>query len=242
MTRPSVIICAVIIALEAAFVPLYLKKMWPTKNCTSLIYKMLCATGYFAIAVTAAATLGLNGYSRLMLAAFAFSWLGDLFLHIPKPKKRYFLIGMVFFMASHIFFCTSYIFVQRRIFADRPAFMLWEILLCIAIMAVYFITLYFKKVRFKAIYPAVVAYGFFVTMMMVKSSQLGIIMLAANPREYLAPAVLLLIGGVCFVQSDASLALIMFDTRFKKFKLKIYNIVTYFLAQLCLAMTLFFVY
>ncbi|MBQ7100269.1 MAG: hypothetical protein IJN81_01455, partial [Clostridia bacterium] len=59
--------------------------------------------------------------------------------------------------------------------------------------------------------------------------------------EAVVPAALLLLGGFMFIQSDGSLALITVDTRYKKFKLKVYNIITYFGAQICLALTILFI-
>ena len=83
-------------------------------------------------------------------------------------------------------------------------------------------------------------YGILVTMMMIKSSLLGIRLLASNADDMTVPALLLLIGGICFFLSDGSLALISFDTRYKKFKLKVFNIVTYFGAQICLALSILY--
>ncbi len=242
MSAVSILVCSIIIVIEAVFVPLYLKKMWPTKNKISLCCKMICATGYLTVALTAISQLSPAGsYSLLMLTAFVFSWLGDLFLHIPKPLKRFFLIGMIFFMGSHLFFCWSYIDVQQQLFANRAIFTLGEIVITAAIVVIFFGAAHIKGVRFELVIIPGLVYAFLVTMMMIKSTHLGIIMLNINPAKYLIPAILLFIGGGCFVMSDATLALIMFDTRFKKFKLKVFNIITYFVAQLCLAMTVFFV-
>ena len=83
-------------------------------------------------------------------------------------------------------------------------------------------------------------YGMFVSMMMIKSSLLSIRLLAEGVSGMTVPAVLLLVGGICFFLSDGSLALISFDTRYKKFRLKVFNIVTYFGAQICLALSILY--
>ena len=51
MTTFTYFVCTALIVLEIIFVPLYLKKMWPTKNWHSLGYKMVCASAYVALAV-----------------------------------------------------------------------------------------------------------------------------------------------------------------------------------------------
>ena len=85
MSPVSLALCSALVLVEVLFVPLYLKKMWPTKNWGSLGYKMVCATAYLALAAVITANVGVNKYALMMLGGFAFSWLGDFTLHIPKP-------------------------------------------------------------------------------------------------------------------------------------------------------------
>lgn len=241
MSPACAIICTLAVITEIVFVPLYLKKMWPTKNIVSLCYKMVCATAYIIIALACVLTANsFNGYSRLMLSGLACSWLGDLMLHIPKPRKRYFLTGTFFFALAHVFYCLAYIRVQTRLFEQLPAFFMWEFVMTAIIMAVYFIACLSKKISFGILSVPMIFYGACVTMMMIKSVNLAVRIFSSGDKALILPAVLLLIGGLCFLQSDASLGLITFDTRYKKFKLKIYNSVTYFAAQVCLAFTVFF--
>lgn len=241
MSPAATTACIIAVIAEIVFVPLYLKKMWPTKNLTSLAYKMVCATAYVVIALAAAlSTGGISGYSALMLSGFAGSWLGDLMLHIPKPTKKFFLIGTFFFATAHVFYCLAYIHVQKQLFPELPAFYWWEFALTAAIMLAYFSACIIKKISFGVLAIPMVFYGAFVTMMMIKSAELAVRTIASGSASLILPAVLLLCGGLCFIQSDASLGLITFDTRYKKFKLKVYNIITYFAAQVCLAFTVFF--
>ncbi len=242
MTVTNAFICVAVIISEAIFLPLYLKKMWPIKNYTSLCYKMICATGYLVIGITAYAAQNPPGsYARYMLIAFACSWIGDVLLHIPKPSKSYFLIGMLFFATAHLFFCISYILVQQNLCPDMPAILWWEVALMAVLQIAFFSITYLNGVRYGKIAIAGVIYGIFIFTMIIKSTELCLMLLIANARASLAPALLLLVGGFSFVVSDGSLSLIMFDTRFKKFRLKIFNMVTYFAAQICLAMTVFFI-
>lgn len=241
MTAFTSFVCAALIVLEIIFVPLYLKKMWPTKNWHSLGYKMICASAYVALAaVITRATGTLSSYSLMMIIGFVASWFGDLMLHIPKPTKVFFGIGMGFFGAAHIFYCLAYIGVQRT-FSPEIKIISWqEILLSVVITATFLAICLIKKVSFGSMLVPCAVYGILVTMMMIKSSALGIRMLAGSVEGMTAPAALLLIGGICFLLSDGSLALISFDTRYKKFKLKVFNIVTYFGAQICLALSILY--
>lgn len=239
MTTLTSFVCAALIVLEIVFVPLYLKKMWPTKTWQSLGIKMVCATDYLLVAVTAVISYkGLNVFSAMMLTGFVASWLGDLMLHIPKPTKKFFVIGMLFFMTAHIFYCMAYIRIQCILPDGMPVFSAAEIISALVIVAACFTFCFIKKIRFDTLFVPCLVYGFFVTMMMIKSANIGLRLL--NNGGYTVPAVLLIIGGICFFLSDLSLALISFDTRYKKFKLKVFNSVTYFGAQVCLALTLFF--
>lgn len=241
MTTVTGFACALLIAVEIIFIPLYLKKMWPTKNWHSLGYKMICASAYIAVALTLIrANGGFNRYSLLMLIGFICSWLGDLNLHIPRPTKVFFIIGMCFFMSAHIFYCLAYMHIQQMFFADVPCVLWWEVAIALVFLAVYFAVCLAKKVSFgPMIFPSII-YGFFVTMMAVKSCTLGIRFIAGGVDNMLIPSVLLILGGICFLLSDAALALISFDTRYKKFRLKVFNIVTYFPAQVFLAFTVMF--
>lgn len=240
MTTLTYFVCILLVAIEIIFVPLYLKKMWPTKNWHSLGYKMICATSYLALALTLVISKGgFNRFSAMMLAGFVCSWFGDLNLHIPKPTKKFFLLGTFFFMAAHIFYCLGYINIQRSLFSSVPTFLWWELTIAAVFIIVFFTVCLIKKIQFGAMIIPCAVYSVFVTIMMIKSTELGIRMLLSHSSPAL-PAILLLVGGICFLLSDGSLALISFDTRYKKFKLKVFNIVTYFLAQLCLAFTIFY--
>lgn len=241
MTTFTCFVCTALIVLEIIFVPLYLKKMWPTKNWYSLGYKMVCASAYVALAAVITYSAGTFGrYPLMMIIGFVASWLGDLMLHIPKPTKVFFCIGMVFFGAAHIFYCLAFIGVQLSFFPAIATVAWQEILTAVAIIAVFLTVCLIKKVSFGSMLVPCAVYGILVTMMMIKSSLLGIRLLASNTDDMTVPALLLLIGGICFFLSDGSLALISFDTRYKKFKLKVFNIVTYFGAQICLALSILY--
>ena len=241
MTSYTYFVCALLVAVELIFVPLYLKKMWPIKNWHSLGYKMVCASAYILIALMlTVAQGGFNTYSALMFIGLCNSWIGDLNLHIPKPTKKYFIIGMFFFLLAHVFYCLAYIHVQKKFFPDVPAVSWWEVAFVIVYILAYFAVCLIKKIRFGIMALPSGTYGFSVTLMMIKACSLAVRLIASDPQNMSVPSLLLIIGGISFLVSDSVLALISFDTRYKKFGLKIINSVTYFPAQVCLAFTIMF--
>ncbi len=240
MSITAIVLCSIIVLTEIIFVPLYLKKMWPTKNRLSLVYKMICATGYMVVAIIAAESTGFSAYSKPMLLGSGFSWIGDLLLHIPKPTKLYFLTGTGMFATAHVFYCLAYLKIQQLLFPGSPGFFWQEFAAAVSMTAAFTVATYSKGLRVGNLFVPMVLYGCFVSAMTIKSAELGISLLITGDITIYLPAILLLIGGICFALSDGSLALITFDTRYKKFRLKIFNSVTYFLAQLCLAFTVFF--
>ncbi len=239
MTTQTYFVCTALVVLEIIFVPLYLKKMWPTKNWHSLGIKMICASIYIVLAgVAINASSGISRYSLMMLIGFIASWLGDLMLHIPRPTKKFFVAGMLFFMVAHVFYCLGYVHIQHTVLGSEHAFTAAEIIAAAIIVLICFTFCFIKKIRFDTLFIPCLIYALFVTAMMIKSATLGFNLFIG--RGYAAPAVMLITGGTCFFLSDLSLALISFDTRYKKFKLKAFNSVTYFGAQICLALTLLY--
>lgn len=234
---------SLLVLVEIIFVPLYLKKMWPTKNWHSLCYKMICATGYMLVGCLAIWQNGRVGeFTKLMMIGLALSWLGDLFLHIPKGNdKVFFATGALSFLTAHGFFIAAYMLVQRTLLPGTKALSWQEIVIAVAAAALMVGVCLALGVRFEMFLVPCCIYGVGVSLMMVKAVSLGIGLLRAGAAGGVAAALLFIAGGLCFFQSDASLALITFGTRFKIFKLKVYNIVTYFAAQVFLATTIFLI-
>jgi uncharacterized membrane protein YhhN len=51
---------------------------------------------------------------KLMVAAFTFSWVGDIALMIPGGREQFFLIGLVAFLITHILYIVSFTMVADR--------------------------------------------------------------------------------------------------------------------------------
>ena len=87
--------------------------------------------------------------------------------------------------------------------------------------------------------PALI-YTIALTSMMVKACHLAVAGLLSDNGIWTIPAILLISGSVMFCMSDTTLALINFGDK-KIYGVKIFNIITYFAAQMCLSYTILFI-
>jgi uncharacterized membrane protein YhhN len=93
----TIIVCLVAaIALVAAEF-----RDWPTRRA---IFKIIASSAFVVIAIALGATA--SSYGRLILAALALSWVGDIFL--LSRQSRLFLLGIGSFLMSHIVFSIAF--------------------------------------------------------------------------------------------------------------------------------------
>lgn len=230
------------VVLEFVFVPLFLKYSWPQKCLKSLRYKMICST-LFMIAGFAAMQISGNStsYAKLIMLGLFFGWLGDLFLHLITDKIYIFGIGLFAFLGGHIFYIAAFSKAIHKLQPDAPTFAWFEILaiiLIVGLMAAYVLV---KKIRAKVYMAIPVAmYAVTISAMLVKACTLSYyIWNYSMANEHVLPMILLIVGAVFFVLSDATLGLILFGGQDKNRPLKWFNIGTYFAAQILLASTIF---
>ncbi|MCR5041222.1 MAG: lysoplasmalogenase [Clostridia bacterium] len=232
-------VCFGAVAVETIFCPLFLKAQLPGKSLKSLLYKMVTSTGFLAIAAAAYFSGSRSDFALLMLCGAALSWLGDLFLHLKRPKVM-FGVGFLAFLSGHILFTIAY---QKQIAVfrpDSPAF-IWQEILCVLLLfcgAVAFVLI--SKLKLSALFACAFAvYALFILTMAVKAARLGALALSLPNGE--VAATLLASGGFLFVCSDFSLGVILADEKTaKSFPFKIFNIITYYLSETFLALSIFF--
>jgi len=93
----TIIVCLVAaIALVAAEF-----RDWPTRRA---IFKIIASSAFVVVAITLDATA--SSYGRLILAALALGWVGDIFL--LSRQSRLFLLGIGSFLMSHIVFSIAF--------------------------------------------------------------------------------------------------------------------------------------
>ncbi len=235
MTLYKIILTAAI-ALEIPFVPWFLKAAWPKKCYKSLVLKMICASlfvlaGFLCVAISG----NRSDYAKFIIIGLIFGWFGDLFLHIISEKVVFFLLGMFSFLIGHIFYIQAYILEIKSITGVSSFINAYEAMAAVIILGAFIIYSIIKKMNYGAIIVPGLLYASALTLMLVKATSLGILLIRIGaPYAALAFAILF-IGALFFMLSDITLAYIHFSGKEKNFKLKVFNIVTYFAAQVLLA-------
>lgn len=100
-TKISIIVCLV----ASLFLVVAEFRKWPIRRA---VFKIIASSAFVMIALQLGATT--STYGRLILAALALSWVGDVLL--LSRKSRIFLFGIASFLLSHIAFSIA--------FATRP--------------------------------------------------------------------------------------------------------------------------
>lgn len=235
---------ALVVILEFVFVPLFLKYAWPDKCAKSLAMKMVSSTLFVAAGLLAVKISGNHSeYAKLIMWGLAFGWLGDLFLHLLTDKIWVFGLGLFSFLAGHIFYIIAF---QKAIYITYPdaSVIKWYELVAVAVL-VGLVVLYavLKKIEIKTIMAVpVVMYAVTISYMLVKAFRFCIGEWGYGMNEHMAALFLTVaLGAVLFVLSDGSLGLLLFAGQKKNRPLKIFNIVTYYAAQILLAASIFIV-
>ncbi len=231
------------IVLEAVFVPVFLKYYWPDKCKESLIFKMLSSTmfvlcGYFAIKID-----GSTNYDKLILWGLIFGWLGDLLLHALTKKMLPFILGVVAFLTGHVFYIIA---LQKAIDSEFPAQKTFEWYEFVAVIAIVLLVVLCTNIKnlFKtkaAMGAGLVFYGIFLALMLVKALRYVISVINYGVSDDMVMiSVTVGVGAILFALSDISLGIILSGDSVKR-SMRIFNILTYYVAQLLLAASVFFV-
>ncbi len=234
------------VAAEFAFVPLFLKWYWPDRCKQSFIYKMVCAalftlSGYLAIKISGNTT----PYASLILWGLVFGWLGDALLHALTEKKWPFISGVLAFLAGHIFYIVAIVKATKTTYPEHGTFRWYEILSIVLIVAFTLLIFVLKKYVKKENLPLLIGlsvYMVILTTMLVKAFRYVIGEWAYGINDNMFMVFLTVgLGALLFFLSDVSLGFIILVEKFKTRPMRIFNITTYFAAQILLAASIFFV-
>ncbi len=231
------------IILEVVFVPIFLKYYWPEKCKESMIFKIISSTmfvlcGYFAIKLD-----GSTNYDKMILWGLIFGWLGDVLLHALTKNMIPFVLGVVAFLTGHVFYIIG---IQQAIDSDFPGqktFEWYEFIAVIAIVLLVVLCTNIKKLFKKNVPMAagLVFYGIFLALMLVKALRYVISVIAYGVDDNMVMiAVTVGVGAILFALSDISLGIILSGEKVKR-SMRIFNIVTYYAAQILIACSVFFV-
>ncbi len=210
----------------------------------SWLLKMIGATGYIAVGALCVVMTGdFSEFDKAMILALVFSWLGDLFLHMWF-HKIWTALGFVCFLTSHICFIRAYIIGTNSLtvyFPEKPFYSVGEIIAIVLFVALFIFCMIKSKMNLKGLMKIpIIIYGIVIMTMLCKASVLGIEAVSAGITPLCA--VCATAGAVCFVLSDFSISFLMFDKKHKKnFKLKLFNMYTYFAAEILLASLIYFI-
>ncbi len=237
------IVFALCLLVEAVCTPWYLKALWPEKCRKSLILKMICSTMFVSIGVLSMFIAdNFSTYAITMLIGLVFGWIGDYFLH-AKPSQAYFATGFISFLIGHIFYIAAYVKALPRLFPDYKMFNAPEIIIGLFVIAVALVNAKIFKVKFspKVVKYAIAVYFIAITFMFTKASALGYNYWQNGGKYGIVCFIVLSLGSMFFVLSDATLGIIIFGGQKKNYPLKIFNIITYFWGQIMLASSILFI-
>lgn len=207
----------------------------------SLTFKMLGATGYLAVGILCIAiTKDFSEFDKAMMTALVCSWLGDLFLHLWF-HKIFTAIGFMGFLSAHIFFILAYLKGIAVFSPERGFFSIPEVIVVLIAISLFIVCIIKSKMNLKGIMKLpIVIYGIVIMTMLCKASLLGIEAMTGGINPLFS--VCAIAGAILFVLSDFSISFLMFDKRHKKnFKLKLFNMYTYFAAEVLLASLIYFI-
>lgn len=213
----------------------------------SLLLKMIGATGYMAVGILCIVITGdFSEFDKAMLLALIFSWFGDLFLHLWFHKICT-VLGFLSFLTSHICFIRAYLIGTASLTVSIPEkafyefYSIPEIVAVVIFVALFIFCMIKSKMNLKGLMKLpIIIYGIVIMTMLCKASILGIEGLKAGISPLFTACAIA--GAILFVMSDFSISFLMFDKKNKKnFKLKLFNMYTYFAAEILLASLVFFI-
>lgn len=240
------ILFIIAVVIEIPLVALFLKYYWPDRSVKSFTTKVICSLIFVLCGVFAAKETGNNSlFADYMIWGLVLGMAGDLLLHAITTKMLPFILGVIAFLVGHVFYIMA---LQRAIYTtgySKGAF-IWYELLIIAVIVVIAVIYCIKTNAFKrkgAMTYGLLAYGVVLATMLAKAIRLVVDVIAFGVDDNMAMiAVTVGLGAVLFFLSDASLGIILTDDKPCKRGMRIFNIVTYYTAQVLLAASIFFVF
>ena len=236
----TVLVAVGVIAITYPYV--YAMKDGPCPK--SWLLKMIGATGYMAVGGLCILITGeFSEFDRAMLLALLLSWLGDLFLHMWF-HVIWTALGFVCFLSSHILFIRAYLTGIASLTVstpEAPFYSTAEIVALVILLGLFLLCIIKSGMNLHGFMKVpILIYGLVILTMLFKATILGIeaVQYGITPLA----AVCAVVGAVNFVASDFSISFLMFDRRQKKnFKLKLFNMYTYFIAEILLASLIYFI-
>lgn len=185
-------------------------------------------------------------YATYIIWGLVLGFAGDMLLHALTEVKWPFILGVLAFLAGHIFYIIAIQKAIKTTYPDSAVFEWYEIL---AIFLVVVLALGYMAIRKlinasnKLMVIGLPGYIVFLTTMLVKACRFAIGEWVYGTNDNVAALFLtVVLGAVLFFTSDITLGLILFNKeRFEKRLVRVFNIVTYYIAQIFIGSSIFFV-
>lgn len=225
MSTGIILLCILGMAIQAAFIAVEHKEKYVGAVCL----KGSASLVFIMIGIIAYAAAGDKSFAKPVLIGLILGGVGDVFLNLrfvfEKAGQKIFLVGIAAFLAGHILYLAALIPQSENL------------LVCIVvgvIVAAAILAYIFKTMEVKLAFKI---FGIFYIGAVVLMTAVAIGNLVAAPST---ARWLYAIGAVLFTVSDVVLIFNTFGSE-TKFSLRITNLSLYYLGQLLIANSLFFI-
>ena len=233
----SKLIFSAISAVEVPLVAYYITSLNNRKPYK--VKKMICSTLFVLAAVVAALSIDIFlVYGLCVIIGLVLSWLGDLFLAFSL-KGMPFVLGLGSFLLGHVAYVVAFSFGVSAITGSiAPAW--YEFLIVAAVIGTCFIVKKKCNIILKEMAMPVLFYAVTISVMLARAFHLGISYCGLDAPNGVMFCLMMIFGATMFVVSDSVLVFIIFKNMSNN-KTETANLVTYYLAQMIFATSLFFI-
>lgn len=198
----------------------------------ALMMKTLASIGFVAVAISAFLYGNGDGqYFKFILCGLILGLIGDVALALravyedEEKKDKYFIIGLGVFLLGHIAYTIE--------FTKISSITVIEIIIAAIIVILFVIFGKLVKLQYGNMKPFVIGYMCVISVMVVKAVSIAIT-IGINEAN-----MLIAVGAILFAISDMILAFIYFWNRKVKV-LSPLNLITYYVGQLLIALSILF--
>lgn len=188
-----------------------------------LLLKTLASLAFVCLGLLGAARAG-GAYAWLTWIGLILGAAGDVLLQFmdcrPKDREPFFRAGLGAFLIGHVFYIVAFALLGRVTG--------WAVLLAAVLFAALFLLQFPARMDLKGQKVPVYAYAAVISVM----TAFAVLSFGAGARGALVG-----LGGILFLVSDAILALIFFSPLREK-ALPTWNLITYYAAQILLALSI----
>lgn len=188
-----------------------------------LLLKTLASLAFVCLGLLGAARAG-GAYAWLTWIGLILGAAGDVLLQFmdcrPKDREPFFRAGLGAFLIGHVFYIVAFALLGRVTG--------WAMLLAAVLFAALFLLQFPARMDLKGQKVPVYAYAAVISVM----TAFAVLSFGAGARGALVG-----LGGILFLVSDAILALIFFSPIREK-SLPTWNLITYYAAQILLALSI----